>query len=86
MFNKKYEVTLCADKNDVVNELGAMDRLGDYTVDVEVKGSTAHVYTMDNLVFYGFTSKVPAHRVAEMLKKKMYKTKADVVGGTVVLV
>ena len=82
MFNK-YEITLCAKKNDVVEELGAMDCLGHYTANIEVKGLVGHVYTKDNLVFYGFTSKLPVHKVAKMLKDKMYKTDVNVVGGTI---
>ncbi len=81
----KHNITLCADKNKVVEELGAMDCLGQYTYDVEVKGSTGHVYTVDNLVFYGFTSKLTVQEVATMLKRKMYKTKIDVVGGTIII-
>lgn len=81
----KHEITLCADKNKVVEELGAMDCLGKYTYDMEAKGTNGHVYAMDNLVFYGFTSKLSAKEVANMLKQKMYKTKIDVVGGTIII-
>lgn len=81
----KHDITLCADKNKVVEELGAMDCLGQYTYDVETKGSTGHVYTVDNLVFYGFTSKLTVQEVATMLKRKMYETKIDVVGGTIII-
>lgn len=83
MFNKKYKITLCANKNDVVKKLGAMDCLGKYTVDIEVKNSVGHVYTKDNLVFYGFTSKLPVHKVANMLKANMNNTSVYVVGGIV---
>nr|DAH44051.1 MAG TPA: hypothetical protein [Caudoviricetes sp.] len=78
-------IQLCADKNKVVEELGAMDCLGEYTYDIETKGTNGHVYTMNDLVFYGFTSKLSVREVANMLKQKMYKTKIDVVGGTIIL-
>lgn len=81
----KHEITLCANKNKVVEELGAMDCLGEYTYDIETKGTNGHVYTMNDLVFYGFTSKLSVREVANMLKQKMYKTKIDVVGGTIIL-
>lgn len=86
MFKKTYDVTLCADKNEVVEKLGAMDCLGKYTADIEVKDSVGHVYTMDNLVFYGFTSKLPAYEVTKMMREKEHVKEANVVGGTVVLV
>ena len=79
----KHEITLCANKNKVVEELGAMDCLGKYTYDIEVKGTNGHVYTLDDLVFYGFTSKLSTQKVATMLKQKLYKTTVDVVGGTI---
>ena len=86
MFTKtKHELTLCANKKKVVEKLGAMDCLGKYTYDIEVKGSVGHVYTIDDLVFYGFTTKLTVQEVAAMLKQKMYKTTVDVVGGTIVL-
>ena len=81
----KHEITLCANKNKVVEELGAMDCLGKYTSDIEVKGSVGHVYVMDDLVFYGFTTKSTVQDVATMLKQKLYKTTVNVVGGTIVL-
>lgn len=82
----KHEITLCANKNKVVEELGAMDCLGKCTSDIEVKGSVGHVYTIDDLVFYGFTTKLTVQEVATMLKRKLYKTTVDVVvGGTIVL-
>lgn len=81
----KHEITLCANKNKVVEELGAMDCLGKYTYDIEVKGTNGHVYTIDNLVFYGFTSKLSVQEVATMLKQNLYKTKIDVVGGTIII-
>lgn len=40
----KHEITLCANKNKVVEELGAMDCFGKYTYDIEVKGTNGHVY------------------------------------------
>ena len=83
---KVYDVTLCVDKNEVVEKLGAMDCLGKYTADIELKDSVGHVYTMDNLVFYGFTSKLPAYRVAKIMREKEYIKEANVVDGTVVLV
>lgn len=86
MFTKKYEVTLCADANDVVEKLGAMDCLGKYTADIEIKNTVGHVYVMDNIVFYGFTSKLPAYEVVKMMREKEHVTEANVVGGTVVLV
>lgn len=86
MLKKKYEVTLCADANEVVKKLGAMDCLGKYTADIEVKGSVGHVYVMDNLAFYGFTSKLPVYEVAKIIREKEHVKSADVVGGTVVLV
>lgn len=81
----KYDITLCSNKNRVVEELGAMDCLGEYTSDIEVKGTVASVYTIDDFVFYGFTSKLSVHKVATMLKQKLYKTKVDVVGGTIII-
>lgn len=81
----KHEITLCADKNKVVEELGAMDCLGKYTFDVEVKGSTGHVYTIDNLVFYGFTTKLSVQEVSTILKHKMDNVQIDVVGGTIII-
>lgn len=80
----KYEITLCANKNEVVKNLGAMDCLGKYTADIELKYSVGHVYTMGDLVFYGFTSKLPVQEVASMLKA-MNKIKIDVVGGTIII-
>ena len=81
----KHEITLCANKNKVVEELGAMDCLGKYTYDIEVKGTNGHVYSIDNLVFYGFTSKLSVQEVTTILKQKLYKTKIDVVGGTIII-
>ena len=81
----KHEITLCADKNKVVEKLGAMDCLGKLTYDIEVKGTNGHVYVYDNLVLYGFTTKLTAQEVAEKLKKTLYKTTVDVVGGTIIL-
>ena len=86
MFKKQYEVTLCANANEVVKKLGAMDCLGKYTADIEAKNSVGHVYAMDNLVLYGFTSKVPAYKVTKMMMNKEHVKDANVVGGTVVLV
>ena len=83
MFDKKYEITLCANKNDVVKKLGAMDCIGKYTEDIEIKNSVGQVYTEGDLLFYGFTSKVPVHKVANMLKAKMDKKNVYVVGGTI---
>lgn len=80
----KYEITLCANKNEVVKNLGAMDCLGKYTADIEVKHSVGHVYTIGDLVFYGFASKLPVQKVASILKAK-YKVKVDVVGGTIII-
>ena len=51
----------------------------------EVKGTNGHVYVYDNLVFYGFTTKLTAQEVAEKLKRTLYKTTVDVVGGTIIL-
>lgn len=81
----KHEITLCANKNKVVEELGAMDCLGKCTYDIEVKGTNGHVYTLDDLVFYGFTSKLSVQEVANMLKQKMYVRNIDVVGGTIII-
>lgn len=81
----KHEITLCTDKNKVVEKLGAMDCLGKYTYDIETKGTNGHVRTVDNLVFYGFTSKLSVHEIANMLRLKMDKTKIDVVGGTIII-
>lgn len=81
----KYEITLCADKNKVVEKLGAMDCLGKYTYDIEVKGKIGHVYAMDNLVFYGFTSKLNVHEVVKVLKQQIHNEKIDVVGGTIII-
>lgn len=86
MLKKKYDVTLCADADDVVEKLGAMDCLGKYTADIEVKNSVGHVYAMDNLVLYGFTSKVPAYEVTKLMREKEHVKSVDLVGGTVVLV
>ena len=82
----KHEITLCADKNKVVEKLGAMDCLGGLTYYMEVKGTNGHVYVYDDLVFYGFTTKLTAQEVAEKLKRMLYKTTVNVVGGTIILV
>lgn len=86
MLKKKYDVTLYADANKVVEKLGAMDCLGKYTADIEVKNSVGHVYAMDNLVLYGFKSKLPAYEVTKLMREKENIKDANVVGGTVVLV
>lgn len=86
MFKKQYEVTLCADANEVVKKLGAMDCLGKYIADIEIKNTVGHIYVMDNLVFYGFTSKLPAYEVAKLMREIEHVKDANVVGGTVVLV
>lgn len=81
----KHEITLCADKNKVVKELGAMDCLGRYTYDMEFKNTCPTVYTNDNLVFYGFTSMFTVQKVAAMLRQRMYRQQIDVVGGTIII-
>lgn len=86
MFKKVYDVTLCVDANDVVKKLGAMDCLGKYTADIEIKNTVGHIYVIDNLVFYGFTSKLPAYEVAKLMREKEHVKDTDVIGGTVVLV
>lgn len=75
MFNKKYEIIICVDK--------------DYVTDMEIiinniktKG-IIDIYVDDNKAYIRFTTKFTTDRVIEIIERRLYKSKTKNVCGII---
>lgn len=75
MFNKKYEIIICVDK-DYVTDMETIIN------NIKTKG-IIDIYVDDNKAYIRFTTKFTTDRVIEIIERRLYKSKAKNVCGII---
>lgn len=74
MFKRRKAMTVCVDKEHYLDV--------DKVISTINMGLT-YVYWTDEKVYCGFETKLTMGEVAKLIKQKLYKTEAEVVGGVI---
>lgn len=74
MLKRRKAMTVCADEKHYldVDEIVSTINMG-----------LTHVYYANEKVYLGFETKLTMGEVAKLIKQKLYKTEAEVVGGVI---
>ena len=77
MFNKKNTITICADAKYAIDIKEITNQIKTYGV--------IENYLKGDVIYVSFTTKISQKELAKLLKKKLYKTEAEIHGAVIFL-